>query len=601
MRGTGIVVVVRAGAWSLVLLVCCAAGLVCSPAGASGEALSSSAGSGASPSPVEDTLVVPEVQSLDGEQQVLNAGEARRSTPEAVAERESSRTEFEGLDTEQATRLASQEFPGVIDHPAGGPPQLPAGQKVVGFASPDVEQVDLGGGEGGVVESSVPMATQTSSGAFVPVDLGLHDAGGAFEAANPLVAVRIPKHLGEGAQLPGAGVSLTPVDSQGAPLGGAEGVSDGATVDFANTQAETDTILKPSSLGVDVDALLRSVDSPEDLYYKVGLPQGADLVQAGNGSGGVEVVKEGVAIARIGAPAAHDAAGTEVPVSMSISGDTLVVVVHHRAGSYEYPILSDPEFVEKWSDIVPGNWQFHEWSGYKIDKQAGWLLMEHTGRFIEGTYGEFSEQTQGYTKIYQIYIKDRIWPGELYEGTTPIFGSWLEIYYPGSEWHAFPVYPFEGGELNLCSNSSCNAEGVVNNNSAKFGVTTDKSSGYLEEHGMYQEPFFGGELTEAATAIGQEKGRHSTVSYNTSSEKLGGAVNVFAGSGAWIGPHSGAFEFTAKDGGLGVGLTKVEYSGSGGWEKLAEKDYEAGTGCVGIQCAPEEHETYTYEKPDSRR
>ncbi len=584
------------GTWRLtVLMACCVAGLVSLPSVVRGESQSPVTGADTSLSLAGSPLVVQGVQGLDEGQQLEAAEEARRSSPEAVTAREESRTKYESLGAEQAARVAGEAFPAVMDHATGGPPSLPAGQKLVGFADPDAARVDLGGGEGGIIESSVPMATETSSGAYVPVDLDLHDAGEAFEAANPLVAVRMPKHQAEGVQLPGASVSLTQVDSQGAPLGGAEGVSDGATVDYVNTQTDTDTILKPSTLGVDVGALIRSVESPENLYYKVGMPPGAKLVQADNGAGGVQIVKEGVAIAQIDPPMAHDAAGVEVPVGMSVSNDVLGVTVHHRAGSYEYPIFVDPEFWDMWSGVVPGNWQFHETAGFTNTKGNGWLWEQHTGRFVVGDYGEFTEQTQGYTKIYEVYIKVAQWPAEYFEGSTPIFGSYLEIFYPGSEWHAFPVYPFEGGQLTLCSNSSCNAEGVTNNNSARFGTDSEESSQYLEIHGKYQEPFWGAELKEVATAIAQEKGKHSTVSYNTSSETLGGAVNVFRGGGAWLGPASGAFEFEAKDGGLGVAHTKVEYFGTGGWKTYAEHNYESGTACVGLQCAPSEHETYTYE------
>jgi sugar lactone lactonase YvrE len=609
MRGVG----VRVGTLSLMVLVaCCIVGLVGSPAVVLGEGAPSALGSDSSSTLMGSPLVVPGVQSLDEGQQAGNAVEAKLSNPEAVAEREASETKFEGLNGAQAEQLASEVFPAVVDRSDGGPPQLPAGQKAEGFASPDVEQVDLGGGEGGIIESSVPMATKTSSGAYAPVDLGLHDAGGAFEPANPLVAVRIPKHLGEGARLP-AGVSLTPVDSQGASLGGVEGASDGATIDFANTQTDTDTILKPSSFGVDVDALLRSVESPEDLYYKIGMPQGAKLVELGDGSGGVQIIREGVAIAQIAAPAAHDAAGTEVPVSMSVSGDVLVVAVHHRARSYQYPIFADPEFWEVWSNIYPGNWNFHEWIGYKYASSSARLEMRHEeGWFSTGDYGEWSEQTQGYTKIYEIYIKDMFWP--LREGATEgEFRAWLEIFKHVSEEHKTEGGEYELHELVLsgspyateatvCANPSCSSSGGMSNNAARFGITTVESSQYLQEHGLYPDPSFGAEVSQASTAISQEKGEHSTVRYNTSStelstspSELNNTVNVLDGSGAWIGPHSGAFEFTAEDGGLGVQQTKVEYHGLSGWETYAETNFQSKPACIGVQCDPTEHETYTYE------
>lgn len=586
---------VRIGRRLAVIMVCCGVtgGLGAGVPPALGESAPSPSGS----SPLGGGLVVPEAQTLDEGQQVLAAEEAKRSSPEAQAEREASATEFANLDPAQARAEAATAFPAEIARQEGGPPPLPAGQRITGFVEPDAAQVEMSGYVG-IIQSSAPMATETPAGAYVPVDLSLHEAGGAYEAANPLVPVRIPKHLEEGAQLPDAGISLTPVDDQGASLGGAEGEADGATVDFPNTQTDTDTIVKPSSLGVAVDALLRSAASPETLYYRVGMPQGAVLVHAPGGSGAVAIVKEGAVIARVQAPSAHDAAGTQVPVSMSVSGDVLVVTVHHRSGGFDFPILTDP-FVEEWSNIVPGNWNFHEWIGYTHGATTGYLEMRHTGRFIQGDYGEWDEQTQGYTKIYRVYIKGSQWPPEEFEGSSPPLGSWLEIKYPGSEWHAFPFYPFEGGELTLCSNSSCTAEGVSNNNIAVWGITTNKSSQQMEEERLYPEPSFGGELKTVSTAIAQEAGKHSTVKYNTSSNELslGGTstVNVFDGTGAWIGPHSGAFEFKAEDGGLGVSQTEVEYHGSGGWEKYGGTNFKNTSACVGIQCHPDEEEVYTYD------
>jgi hypothetical protein len=262
---------------------------------------------------LQGALVVPEAQSLDGGQQVTSAEEATLANPQAQVEREASATAFKELDNEQAVQLAVQKYPAVMSHQEGGPPQLPAGQRVNGFDEPDAARVEMGGGttggDVGIIQSSVPMATESAAGVYTSVDLSLHEAGGGFEAANPLVPARIPKRLGEGAQLPDAGVSLTPVDGQGTPLDGGEGVSEGAAVDYANTQTDTDTILKFSSLGIDAGSLIRSVSSPEVFYYKVGMPAGAELSEAPNGSGGAQVVKEGAILARAAAPVVRDAAG----------------------------------------------------------------------------------------------------------------------------------------------------------------------------------------------------------------------------------------------------------------------------------------------------
>jgi hypothetical protein len=175
--------------------------------------------------------------------------------------REASRTKFENLNTEQAGKVAGEAFPGLVNTPAGGPPRLPTGQKIVGFPSDSIAQVDLGGGKRGVIEATEPMAVQSSSGQRTPIDLSLSQVGNVFEPATPAVGVSIPQRLSAGVQLPVLNVSLTPVDAHGSPLGGSEGALTGAGVMYANTQTDSDTLVKPTTGGFEADTLLRSVES----------------------------------------------------------------------------------------------------------------------------------------------------------------------------------------------------------------------------------------------------------------------------------------------------------------------------------------------------
>jgi hypothetical protein len=172
------------------------------------------------------------------------------------------------------------------------------------------------------MSSSSPIAMPSSGGHWGAVDLALRSTGAAFEPLNPVVSVRIPKRLAEGAQIPGVGVSLTPVDAHGAPLGGSEGVVEGTGVLFANTQTDLDTLLKPSTFGVEASAILRSAESPEVLYYKVGMPRGAHVSVSPDGAT-VSVVEEGPVVATLHPAAATDAAGTPVPVTEAVSGGRL--------------------------------------------------------------------------------------------------------------------------------------------------------------------------------------------------------------------------------------------------------------------------------------
>ena len=246
-------------------------------------------------------LVVPDGEPLIGGQ-LAAAEEARLANPEAVAVREASRTKYEGLDAEQAARVASEAFPQVIEEPAGGPPELPMGDSITSYPTDSAAQIDLGEGKHGVIDSMEPLAVETSPGHREPLDLSLDEASGVFQPARPYVALRIPKQLADGVQLTSTGVSLTPIDASGSPLGGSEGVVDGATVLYANTQTDTDTVVKPVALGFDEVTLLRSAESPGQLYFRVGLPEGASVVQASGASGAVKVVQYGQTIASIQPP-----------------------------------------------------------------------------------------------------------------------------------------------------------------------------------------------------------------------------------------------------------------------------------------------------------
>jgi hypothetical protein len=279
------------------------------------------------------SLVVPDMQPLLEGQGVQAQEEAHRSSPEAVAERRASETKFENLNASQAATVASEAFPGVIDRPAGGPPPLPAGQKIVSYPRDNVAKVDLGGGKRAAIESIAPMAIETSRNQRKPIDLDLDEAGNAFKPASPVANVSIPKQLGEGVQLSESNISVTPVTAEGAALEGSEGSVDGASVLYANTQTDTDTIAKPTISGFEIGAMLRSANSPSQLYYRIGMPSGASLVQQ-TSSGPVQILDGGTIIATVLAPGAHDAAGTPVPVSMEAKGDLLSLTIEDRSGEY---------------------------------------------------------------------------------------------------------------------------------------------------------------------------------------------------------------------------------------------------------------------------
>src|ERR1700677_2657646 len=125
---------------------------------ASGSASASTlSGSQSREAPPLGSFVVPSVQKLDGDQQALDAERARRASPSAFLARRRSRTEFAHLGAAQAARVAREAFPGLVEKRDGGAPELPDGETIRRFSTPDVAQVSLPHHTRAIVESTAPM------------------------------------------------------------------------------------------------------------------------------------------------------------------------------------------------------------------------------------------------------------------------------------------------------------------------------------------------------------------------------------------------------------------------------------------------------------
>jgi tripartite motif-containing protein 71 len=527
------------------------------------------------------SLVVPGVQAVDGGQQVADQQQVRHASPEAVFARERSRTKFAHLGTARAADVAREAFPEAIERPAGGPPQLSAGTRVLRYVADNAAQLELPGGKHAVVESVQPMAIETSPGHRAPVDLSLTRQGSVFESVRPAVGVLIPRRLRDGVQLPEGGVSLTPVNAQGKPLGGSEGTVDGANVLYANTQTDTDTAVKPTIDGVETDTILRSVNSPGQLYFRVGLPASA-ILKSGSGSSGngVEIVRAGHPLAVIRSPSATDAEGTRVRASMRVKGDLLVVAVSTQ-GDYKWPIAVDPEL----STVVDGYtghysaWTFLAYQESKFKWGAG---IENIGTVGAGEFGEELYHTQGESKIYGIETEHATAEGEV----TPQLQLSYSVNGKG-EFEQSLALSNSGGYYNgtVCPTKS-------ETWTTKSGITCSPSEGHGGNIATYRleatQPtsYIRGSLGYTAVFISQEKGPE--VSFNESEPYIdGGRTNLFYGSNtssAWLSPTSGALEAKAHDPGIGVNRW---YIAVGPWHN-EEVTTDSGGKCLGVQCPENE-------------
>jgi tripartite motif-containing protein 71 len=566
--------------WSLAgCLTGCVAAVACLALvpGVAGAQGLSSVGDPAVPSLLQGALVVSGAPTES--EQLKDAEEARRTAPAAVAARLASRTRFERLDLKQAAAVAAEAFPLLVHDLAGGPPRLPAGQRIVDFTSANSAEVALGGRKRAVVESVAPMAVETSPGRLAPINLSLRDVGGAFEAVTPRVRVRIPARLRDGIELPAAGVSLTPVAGSGAPLGGSAGVIDGATAMYANTQTDMDSVVKPVSVGFDADTILRSVDSPQRLFFRVGVPRGASMVQARGGSGRVQILDgDGVAIASILPAAAEDAAGTTVPVAMHLTGDILTLTVDHRAGRYRYPIVVDPTVQDLTIKLNPGNWAFDTSypAGIKLVYSGGWYGIEGFQDSIPaGEVGILQYPTQGESRVYAA------------ETGTEVSG-YTGIHYALDIENRSKRIESNGGSLtNISTEYDAKTLVCVESGCTVPAVTSESKSNVLNMEAMVAEPtyydLFNLWLLSAAVDVVQEASPHVTV--DTTNEYVNSRLNGFYlyTQGRWIDGNSPFAVVAAGAIDPGIGINEVEAASPSepGWGG----GFQRTTGCQGIvQC-----------------
>lgn len=286
-------------------------------------------------------LVVAGASSLFGGEQARAQRAAELANPYAEAERELSETAYMHLNQAAAEQLANRAFTGVIDDPQGGPPRLAAGEKILSYISSTAAQIEFPDGKRGLAESLTPISVRSSPGVRVPIDLGLREVGNAIEPKVAAVGVRIPRRLADGVSMTSQNVTMTPVNERGVALNGAEGVVDGASVFYAGTNSDSDVVAKPVSTGFEEDVMLRAADAPHVLFFRLGLPVGASLRLA-RGSGVVRVFEDGRPTVSVIAPSAQAANGWLIPVSMTLHGDVLKLVVKASRGEYEYPWEVDP-------------------------------------------------------------------------------------------------------------------------------------------------------------------------------------------------------------------------------------------------------------------
>ncbi len=522
--------------------------------------------------------------------------EAHRQTPEAFRAREASQTAYEHLDGAQAKQLAASTFPQLINEAGGGPPLLPSGEKIVKYSSDYAAQIELPERKRAAVESVAPIARQTSPGHETPIDLHLSETGEQFQPVTPVVPLSIPKQLGNGVEVGHTGVSITPVDGSGSALGGGKGEIAGTDVMYANTLPEADTLVKPTTLGVSVETILRSAQSPHELFFRVGLSSSAHLTAAHDGGGGVEVVENGSTIAIIPAPSAQDAEGTTVPVTMTTHGNVVALTVPDTS-QYRLPIAVDPTVYDTiwqneyyYSTYYRTEWTF--WKGGPAftapeHPEGGKWTESISAAHKEGEYGGLFYTTRGVSQIILAHVE-----GEWFNTGTHIQNAVLlqTPSYPYTE--DYDILPESSGENGFGGYACSPSVGCPESTPGPAPPENNNTAGF-EQVALKEGPNATDTATSAYVEISQEQGPELSFNKTSPTVKNGATgeevPNVLYGSGGWLGPHSGAFEVRAKDPGLGLKYYRVISAGGGD-----TKAYYASGECFGLQCPEYNYQGYTY-------
>ncbi len=203
--------------------------------------------------------------------------QAGLETPQAAAERNASKTAYEGVSTAEAEQLLRSDFGRTLETLNSDPARFLSDAELDRTFDEYAAQV-TSEGETTVMEGAMPVEAGEGSSQG-KVDLGLEESAEGWEPENPLVPVTIGKTAEEGVEV-GERITVTQVGGEEV-----EGNEFGdKNVFFGEVETDTDQLVAPTARGVELFDLLRSAASPGTLRFRVGMPAGAELVEAEGGA-----------------------------------------------------------------------------------------------------------------------------------------------------------------------------------------------------------------------------------------------------------------------------------------------------------------------------
>lgn len=295
------------------------------------------------------------------------------SAPESEEYRAESVDAYAELAPGESTELFLDTFDRELARATPDPAEpLREADQILAYPDEDTALIDPAGPQDRALHiSSAPLLTDEGE---LP-DLDLHRRGDQITPDEPLNDVAIPDELADGIALDEANVSVgvlgaKPGDPDSRLVSTSQGEGDKEASFYPEALIDTDIAVAPTTSGFETFAQLRSESSPEEIVYSINLPAGGSI--EGDEVGGA-LLKNGGGkpLVAVEPPLASDAQGRDVPLTMTVQGNNLVLEVPHQDADFAYPILVDPVF-EYWPWISGLNldgfnyWTYNSngWSNY---------------------------------------------------------------------------------------------------------------------------------------------------------------------------------------------------------------------------------------------
>jgi YD repeat-containing protein len=304
------------------------------------------------PLPQEGAIAPPELAEFEHEEEQRKKWLA---SPEAEEQREESWQAFGNISAQESEELLRAVFSEQLEELNSDPARFLSDAHIVQPLEETVASVESEG-EKSLLAATVPLRTEDEEGELARVDVGLEPTPEGYETSNALSDVSLPSAADDAIEVGEEGFSITQAGASG--LSSARAFGDKNLL-YPGVLPDTDLFVAPTATGAEIFDLLRSQESPEDLRFHIQVPEGAELRPTGYG--GAEVVRGEEILQSIPAPTATDAQGTEVPVTLSVEENEIVLHVAHHGAEYAAPILVDP-VIEDWANVGANWYEGHNWA-----------------------------------------------------------------------------------------------------------------------------------------------------------------------------------------------------------------------------------------------